>query len=633
CATADCLGHAYKIGHRLDQNKKPCDDFSAFVCSAWEQKSRGIGTSGTLEDTLFDWLAEMTDVLRKNSSRLRVDSKLQAMFSSCVGRIIEDKTSTLQVARTFMADRGLSWPDISPANVNALEVLVELAVNWMIPLWFQISLLPATESRPRMIQIGHSMLVDAQYRLFRTIIDYDPVAYALYWSSFYDAFSTNNDSDRFKEDQYERDLNNQHMILRSLYRERKGEIRDIPFVTSLGSMTNSTFWINGLSKVYKLSDTISADDKVFITDKRLLDHIDGIFHRFANDELVAQLSWSLAQFSGIVAMDALVSSLLGSKQYASNFLPLLCSAEALFVYHQLFMESTAQTFPVEERESLDTFLGQITEEAVALVNSSNWIDKGSKDFLIEKLRETTTKIWPGNDTSTFYENIPDNETYFVSFWVETRRSLQTIPISTEYGRTVRRHGLDATLPEYNYLLNAIQLSVALLRPPFYYRQGTKAMKYAGLGFLYAKQLAHAFDENGICFRASGFSGAPAFPLETREAYVRKAFCGTSDSHVVLCAPKERNGSIFPSLPALQIVYSGFKKALDVGVDLRLKNLEGYTPEQVFFITLCFTTCYHDVVSGRSGGCNEFLRHFPPFAEAFHCSLLSGMNPQEKCETF
>ncbi|CAN8005023.1 unnamed protein product, partial [Ixodes hexagonus] len=633
CATDDCLVHAYKIGHHLDQNRKPCDDFTAFVCSAWQQKSRGIATSGILEDTLFDWLAEVTDTLTRNSLRLRVGSKLQAMFSSCVGRIREDKKAAIQVARTFMADRGLSWPDKSPVNLNALEVLLELAVNWMIPLWVQIILLPATESRPRMIQIGHSTLVDAQYRLLRMITDYDGLAYVVYWNNFYDAFYANTTSDRFKEDQFKRDLTNQKVILRYLYRARKTEIREIPFVTSLRSMPNSTNWINGLSKVYKLSNPISADDKVFFTDKRLWDHIDAILREFANDKLVAQLSWSLAQLSGIVAMDTLFSTLFGSEEYASNFLPLMCSAEMNFVYHQLFMENTAQTkFTIEERENVDSFLGQMTEEAVTLVNSSNWIDKGSKDFLIGKVMETTTNIWP-NNTSALYDNIPDNKNYFVSFWVETRKSMQTIPISTKHGRTARRHGLDAVFPEYNYLLNAIQLSVALLRSPLYYRRGTKAMMYGGIGFLYASQIVHAFDENGICFGASGFSGGPPFSVVTREAFVRKAFCGTSDSHVVLCAPTERNSTIFPSLPALQIAYLGFQKALALGGDLRLKNFEGYTPEQVFFITLCHTTCYHDVIFGGRGGCNEILRHFPPFADAFNCPLLSGMNPQEKCEMF
>ncbi|XP_072141403.1 uncharacterized protein [Dermacentor andersoni] len=66
-------------------------------------------------------------------------------------------------------------------------------------------------------------------------------------------------------------------------------------------------------------------------------------------------------------------------------------------------------------------------------------------------------------------------------------------------------------------------------------------------------------------------------------------------------------------------------------DPRLTGLEHYTGTQVFFMTACLGLCEEDA-SGRhwSSECNAAARNYAPFAEAFHCSTDTPMNPKEKC---
>ncbi|XP_065282377.1 uncharacterized protein [Dermacentor albipictus] len=76
------------------------------------------------------------------------------------------------------------------------------------------------------------------------------------------------------------------------------------------------------------------------------------------------------------------------------------------------------------------------------------------------------------------------------------------------------------------------------------------------------------------------------------------------------------------------------RALNGSEDARLKGMQQYSGEKVFFLTMCHTLCE---VDGRgsawSPACNAAAREFEPFAKAFGCVGGSSMNPKEKCNFF
>ncbi|KAH8026272.1 hypothetical protein HPB51_017810 [Rhipicephalus microplus] len=63
---------------------------------------------------------------------------------------------------------------------------------------------------------------------------------------------------------------------------------------------------------------------------------------------------------------------------------------------------------------------------------------------------------------------------------------------------------------------------------------------------------------------------------------------------------------------------------------RLKGMEQFTGEQVFFMTMCLSLCQEDGPLRSSPPCNAAVRNFAPFATAFNCSRRSAMNPAKKC---
>ncbi|KAH9384069.1 hypothetical protein HPB48_026052 [Haemaphysalis longicornis] len=91
---------------------------------------------------------------------------------------------------------------------------------------------------------------------------------------------------------------------------------------------------------------------------------------------------------------------------------------------------------------------------------------------------------------------------------------------------------------------------------------------------------------------------------------------------------------FPLLPALEIAHAAYVQFRNESQDLRLKDLPGYSAEQVFFLTACHVTCSKED-SGPSSSpiCTAAMRNFKPFARAFSCRAGSPMNPKNKCQFF
>ncbi|KAL1420071.1 hypothetical protein MTO96_024656 [Rhipicephalus appendiculatus] len=164
-----------------------------------------------------------------------------------------------------------------------------------------------------------------------------------------------------------------------------------------------------------------------------------------------------------------------------------------------------------------------------------------------------------------------------------------------------------TVTAYNPVLNVLSISVAALRPPFYYGQATSAMFYGGLGFIYAEAIMKAVD-----MMAHLFNGGTA--MAPSESAVTRAFWNAS-----WCSDVREAEATFPWLPALDVAYTAYLRFRDEGSDLRLKGLSEYSPAQVFFVTFCHGDCWTDTNKCKfSKACTDAMINFGPLKEAFSC---------------
>ncbi|KAK8786519.1 hypothetical protein V5799_023708 [Amblyomma americanum] len=185
----------------------------------------------------------------------------------------------------------------------------------------------------------------------------------------------------------------------------------------------------------------------------------------------------------------------------------------------------------------------------------------------------------------------------------------------------------STLPGYvgyDYVLNSVELAIAVATPSAYYRNGTKAMLYGGLLFLMAMQLVRAVDNEGVRWTPNGTAIGTILTESTYTKFLEKAGCNNGAG----------NSSVFPDIPALDITYSALMTSHLLEETEALPLSQDLPADKVFFMTVCYLTCAKS--SGQdpiAADCNKLVQSSEYFAEAFKCPKGYKMNPEKKCSFF
>ncbi|KAH7981094.1 hypothetical protein HPB49_021516 [Dermacentor silvarum] len=148
CDSTDCYRYEVFIGASLNRSINPCDDFRAFVCSAWKEPSvyHHISRSSR-EDVVDAWSKNFELMLRRGKKYLAVAEKPLGMLSLCKYISLLDSASGTETLQRFMEERKIRWPGQPFRGANPLGVLLDLGFNWGLPLWFHVEFLRKQGSR------------------------------------------------------------------------------------------------------------------------------------------------------------------------------------------------------------------------------------------------------------------------------------------------------------------------------------------------------------------------------------------------------------------------------------------------------------------------------------------------------
>ncbi|KAK8778588.1 hypothetical protein V5799_020072 [Amblyomma americanum] len=195
----------------------------------------------------------------------------------------------------------------------------------------------------------------------------------------------------------------------------------------------------------------------------------------------------------------------------------------------------------------------------------------------------------------------DNETEqgFFDHWRISREQLQKSLGSEEYQASLRLFRLQSNhLAAYYPTTNVISVAVAALATPYYADEGTDAMAYGGLGFMYAMQLVRTSNALTVLL-SDDMTQTPWNPvssaLDPGEGSTHNIGSpgqalwelGSCSANVNSCGNVT---ALFPLLPALKIAHAAYLHFRSEDRDLRLRSLEEYSAEQVFFLNACHVTC-------------------------------------------
>ena len=229
----------------------------------------------------------------------------------------------------------------------------------------------------------------------------------------------------------------------------------------------------------------------------------------------------------------------------------------------------------------------------------------------------------------------------------------------EYNRNIRKIGKPTDKSEwgmspptvnayYNPLQNNINFPAGILQPPFYSNQADDAVNFGGVGAVIGHELTHGFDDSGAKYDAEGnlrnwWSDQDKKEFEARTGCVADEYSNfvalPSDLHVngrlTLGENTADNGGVRISLMALH----------DQMEHEKLGTVDGFTPEQRFFITYGQIWCEKKTEAAarrqalgdpHSPGryrVNGVMQNMPEFQKAFGCHAGQKMVVENACRVW
>ncbi|KAL1485228.1 hypothetical protein MTO96_032088 [Rhipicephalus appendiculatus] len=564
-------------------------------------------------------------------------SKVTQFFRSCIGAGVHKKENLRQFAE-LRRNLNLTWPETDPRGVNPLDVMVNLALNWQMNFLFDMSAVAVRQFTALLFTRGR---IDSNWEGKQ----YDMPEldkYENYVQVYYGILGINGS-------QMGTNASELLTIERAILNAKLAFLYDAPQqdwfkLSALDARTPSLpsgLWLKALKK-HDRQFRWKIDDSAIAEDVKIFESIDSLFKTYAEDKLIIGLSWIFIQTHLWAATGEPSLRFSGEQVDLQKFWERGCMAYVesrlgLLILPKAFDDYYAN---IEHRRYINSLLQRINENTKRLVNNLTWMDEQSKRAAFRKLDNMSRVILPDEvyfdrkKRENLYDVFPEmTGKTFMTNLVETTEIYQKLRkhehFADVYGvRVFPRFGREL----YLYLPNALTLATGALNPPLFYSNVTLAIKYGGMASFASRQIAKSLDEVGVRVNELGQSGLWLTP-KVAVMHEGKARCDVGAS---VNTSVWRPLSLFPVVPGIEIAYESYTAAVEIDylnlADYRVRHLESFSDEQVFFIAYCYALCAHQPQT-MGDECNVPVKNFPRFAVAYRCPVDSPMNPADKCTFF
>jgi endothelin-converting enzyme/putative endopeptidase len=200
---------------------------------------------------------------------------------------------------------------------------------------------------------------------------------------------------------------------------------------------------------------------------------------------------------------------------------------------------------------------------------------------------------------------------------------------------------------YNPLQNNVNFPAGILQPPFYNPKADAAVNYGGAGAVIGHELTHGFDDQGRQFDAAGnlkdwWTEADAKAFDQRAQCFVDQYSGFTAVDDVKVNGKLTLGENAADAGGTRIALVAYLASLG---DQRGKTLDGFSPEQRFFIGYGQGWCQNmrperermlaqtNPHSPPRYRVNGVLSNMPEFAKAFSCKADAPMVRANACRVW
>ena len=225
------------------------------------------------------------------------------------------------------------------------------------------------------------------------------------------------------------------------------------------------------------------------------------------------------------------------------------------------------------------------------IKTLEWMDEPTKQAALKKLSAFTVKIgYP--DKWRDYSTLKIDRGPFVLNAIraenfEAKRELNKI------GKPVDRTEWGMTPPTvnayYNPKMNEIVFPAGILQPPFFYAKADDAINYGGIGAVIGHEMTHGFDDQGRQYDDVGnlrdwWSPDSAAKFKERSQAVVNQYSEYEPLPGLHVNGELTQGENIADIGGVKLAYAALQKALDKNPAAREKKIDGFTPEQRFFLS-------------------------------------------------
>ncbi|MGD0513513.1 MAG: M13 family metallopeptidase [Terriglobales bacterium] len=313
---------------------------------------------------------------------------------------------------------------------------------------------------------------------------------------------------------------------------------------------------------------------------------------------------------------------------------------------QVYVE---KNFSAEAKQRAQKMVKEIEDAMGQDIESLSWMTPTTKQSALEKLHAVANKVgypdkWRDYGTLTIAR---DDEMGNVlrAREFEFHRQLAKI------GKPVDRGEWEMTPPTvnayYDPQLNDINFPAGVLQPPLFDVNSDAAPNFGDTGSTIGHELTHGFDDEGRQFDANG-NLRDWWTADDAKAFDQRASCISDQySQYVILDDIKINGKLtlgedVADLGGVILARMAWQEDTK---NQTLEPLEGFTPEQRFFIAYGQSWCSDtrdetkrlratiDPHSPDKYRANGVVSNLPEFQEAFHCKAGAPMVRENRCRVW
>ena len=306
-------------------------------------------------------------------------------------------------------------------------------------------------------------------------------------------------------------------------------------------------------------------------------------------------------------------------------------------------------FSPEAKQRALKIVKQIEAAMQQDITSLPWMSPTTKQHALEKLHAIANKI-----------GYPDKWRDYSTLKIDRDDELGNVLRGREFefhrqlakiGKPVNRGEWQMTPPTvnayYDPQMNDINFPAGTLQPPLFSAESDDAPNYGDTGATIGHELTHGFDDEGRQFDAQGNLRDWWTPEDAKQFEQRASCISNQYSQYVIVDDVKINGKLtlgedVADLGGLMLAYMAWK---DETQNQKLEPLEGFTPEQRFFIAYGQSWCGQtrdetkrlratvDPHSPDKYRTNGVVSNTPEFQKAFHCKAGAPMVRENRCRVW